>query len=105
MNRWSKGSHGNLQTTQAIAKAIDCSPQTDIKALFLKTPTQFIERGEVKLLRAHSLHPYRPSQLVPEVTLHATKGEMQNVNPTTNALIYNDGLPVKYARATAAQRL
>jgi hypothetical protein len=27
-----KGSHGNPQTTQAISKTIDCSPQTDSKA-------------------------------------------------------------------------
>lgn len=40
---WSKGSHGNPQTTQAIAMTICCSPQTD-KALLLKsTPTLLTE--------------------------------------------------------------
>ena len=29
---WPKGSHGNSQTTQAVAKTVSCSPQTDGKA-------------------------------------------------------------------------
>ena len=39
------------QTPQAIAKAIGCSPQTDGKALLLKTtPVQLTEPGEVNLV-------------------------------------------------------
>jgi hypothetical protein len=39
----------NPQTTQSIAKATGCSPQTDCKALLLKT-TQLTEHGEVELV-------------------------------------------------------
>ena len=39
-----KRSHGNTQTTQAFAKTIGCSPQTDSKSLLRKTtPTQLIQ--------------------------------------------------------------
>jgi hypothetical protein len=45
-----KAFYGNLQTTLAIVKTIDFSPQTDNKALLKKTaPTQVIEDGEVDL--------------------------------------------------------
>ena len=45
-----KGTHADPQTTRAIiTKAIGCSPQTAGKTLLLKTPTQLIEHGEVKL--------------------------------------------------------
>lgn len=37
LTHWSKGSHGNLQTSQATAKAIGYSPQPHGKALLLKT--------------------------------------------------------------------
>ena len=41
--------HGSFQTTQAIAKVIGGSPQTDDKVLLLwVTPTQFIEQREIK---------------------------------------------------------
>lgn len=46
-----KRSHRNPQTTQAIATAIDCSLQTNSKALLLKTKsTQFIEHEELRLV-------------------------------------------------------
>lgn len=41
-----------LQTSQAIAKAMGFSPQTDDKALLLKKPTQLIEHGEDYLVAA-----------------------------------------------------
>lgn len=47
------GTHGNAQRTQAVAKAVDCYPQIDGKIPLLKTtPTQYIEREEVKLVPA-----------------------------------------------------
>lgn len=48
---WPKGTNRHLQITQAFAKAIFCSPQTDGKALLVKTaPKCHIEHGEVKLV-------------------------------------------------------
>lgn len=47
----------NQQITQGTSEAIDLSPQTDGKALILKTaPTQTIEQGEVKLMPTQSFH-------------------------------------------------
>ena len=44
---WLKGSYGNPQTTQAAAKTIGCSPQTDHKASWMKTtPIQLTERNQ-----------------------------------------------------------
>lgn len=44
---WPKGSHG------CFAKTVDCSPQTNSKAVLMKTmPTQFIEGTELVLHRA-----------------------------------------------------
>lgn len=41
----------HTQITQDIAKALGCSPQTDAKALLLKTtPTQLIKHGELELI-------------------------------------------------------
>ena len=34
---WPKGSHGNLQTTRAIATKVGCSPEMDSKAPLLRT--------------------------------------------------------------------
>lgn len=51
LNCWSKGSYRNPQTTQAIAKTVSYSPQTDSKSQLLKgTPTQVTEYGEVRLV-------------------------------------------------------
>lgn len=45
---WSKGSHGDLQTTQSIPMAIGCSIQTYDNVLLPKTPSaQFIDHEEV----------------------------------------------------------
>lgn len=50
MSFWPNGSHGNLQTTQAVAKTMLYSPQTEGKCTLMKTtPTQLIEHGEVEL--------------------------------------------------------
>lgn len=47
---WPKGSHGDLQTTQTVAKTPSCSPQTDREAPLLKTTaTQLIKHGEIQL--------------------------------------------------------
>lgn len=65
------------QTTQAVAKSMDCSPQTDSKAPLPKTsPTQLIEHRQVKLVPTWSLYPYVPASLVQESTLPAIKREM-----------------------------
>lgn len=37
LSYWSKRSHGNHQTTQAVVKTVSCSAQTDSKASLLKT--------------------------------------------------------------------
>lgn len=58
MSCWQKASCGTPQTTQPVAKAIACSPQTAGKTLLLETtPTQLTELGEVELVFAWSL-PY-----------------------------------------------
>lgn len=47
----SKGYHEELETTQAVAKSIDCSPQAASNFHFLNlTPTQFLEHGEDELV-------------------------------------------------------
>ena len=46
-----KGTHGNSQTTQDMAKAIGCSPETDKKAiaeLNIAIPAQLSAHGDVK---------------------------------------------------------
>lgn len=66
------GSHGSPQTSQAIEKAIACSPQTDAKALLLKMlSTQLIEHREVELVPISSLLSCWLVFWVPECTLHA----------------------------------
>lgn len=46
------------QTTQFIAKAIGCSPQTDGRTLLWKTtPAKRTEHGEVGLVPTQSLRP------------------------------------------------
>ena len=47
---WPKEPHRNPQTTQAVAKAIGRSLQTDCKASLMAAPTQLIEHGEVELV-------------------------------------------------------
>ena len=37
LSHWPKNTHGKLQTTTDIAKAIGCSPQSDHNILLLKT--------------------------------------------------------------------
>lgn len=64
---------GTPQMIQAIDKTMGCSPQTDVKALLLKTTaTQLIEQGEAKLTPTYSLHCLAFRVL--EGTPHATKG-------------------------------
>lgn len=66
------------QTTQAVAQTIDCSPETDSKALLLKTaPTPLIENEDVWLVPTENLHPYALVSLVREGTLQATKSGME----------------------------
>ena len=51
LNCWPRGSHENPQTTQAVAKTIVFSSQTDRKAPLLKViPIKLIDREEVKLV-------------------------------------------------------
>ena len=53
-----KGVHGNLQTTQAIVKAVGDLLQTESKVLLLKiTPTQLIKNGAVKVVQSKSILP------------------------------------------------
>ena len=53
---WPKGTHGNPQTTQVIAKAIGCSPQTEYKYLLLNTAHILLNEHEVELVPTKSLH-------------------------------------------------
>jgi hypothetical protein len=49
IQRLAKEPQGSLQITQAFAKSVDCSPQTERKTLLLQiTHTHFIEYVEVK---------------------------------------------------------
>jgi dihydrodipicolinate synthase/N-acetylneuraminate lyase len=44
-------SHGNLETTQTIAKIIGCPPQTECRAPLVKaTPTQLTEHAKVEVV-------------------------------------------------------
>ena len=46
-----KHPHGNALTTQAIAKSVGCSPQTDGEDLLLKaTLLNLMKHGEVKMV-------------------------------------------------------
>lgn len=48
LNCFSKGSHRNPEKTQAVVKAVGCSPQNDSKTFMLKaTSTQLTEHLEV----------------------------------------------------------
>lgn len=61
---WPKESHRSEQTTQVVAKTMDCSSKTDNKTAFLKiTPTKLIELGEVELVTMYNLH-HHPVTLV-----------------------------------------
>lgn len=58
MSFWPKRSYGSLQTTQALAKTIGCSPQTDSETPLLKTTSsQLIEHGEDRPVPTYSFHP------------------------------------------------
>lgn len=73
-----KGSHGNPQITQTIAKTIGCSSKTDRKDQLLKKIfMQVIQNKEVELALICSLHPNVMMSSVREGTLHASKGEVQ----------------------------
>lgn len=81
----------NPQTTQATAKAISCSPQSDGKALELKITPNGTQRGGACTYR-------EPSPLL--TSIHSTRSTLSacqqkrkgNTNRTTNLLIYDDGL-------------
>jgi hypothetical protein len=80
-----------------------CSPQTDSKALLLKsTPTQVTDHGEVELVPTLNLHSYILVSLVQEGILQTTKKRNISSNPATNILIYSDVLFSKYAREMVA---
>lgn len=59
------------QRSQAVAKTIRYSPQTDCKAL----ETQLIKHAEGKLLPIQSTHPYWLLFFISEVSLHGLKRE------------------------------
>jgi hypothetical protein len=73
---WQKTPHWSLQTIQAIVKTIGCSPQSDKTVLMKIMPTQLTEQGAIKMVPTESLHPYVPTSLVQEGTLHAIKREI-----------------------------
>lgn len=75
-------------------------PHTDSKVLYQKaTPTQLIEREDVKLVPTESLHLCALMFLAQEGTQPATKGETQTPHSATNPLIYNAVLPSRYPSA------
>ena len=58
LNCWSKGLHGNPQTSQTIAKAIKYPSKPGGKARLLKTPVTYgIPRGKIQQLLNYKLHP------------------------------------------------
>lgn len=96
---------GNLQITEVITKAFGCSPQTDTKALFLKTtPTQLTELREVELVSTKSLYPYWLMLVVLEgcCMMPKEKGKQQ---PATKPSTSNGDLPTGYTRERVAQSL
>lgn len=51
LSHWASGSQGNSQTTQAVAKTEDCSPQTENGVPLSRTVlTQLIEHQKVELM-------------------------------------------------------
>lgn len=68
--------HGNLQTTQAVAKTMVSFPQTDIKAALLKTtPTQLFEHREVELTTKR-IRPYVLVSLIQKGTSQTDEEEV-----------------------------
>lgn len=100
-----KGSHGNslsLPITQALAKYMGCSPQTDSQLPLLRTiSTQHINM-EKSSWCIQSLHPYVLETQVQESTLHATKRET-DTQPTAGH--FKGTLPAGSAREMVAQGL
>ena len=61
LSSWLRGSHGSLQTTEAIAKKIGCFSQTDIKDSLLKmTLTELIDLGKDEMVLIWNLHHRSP---------------------------------------------
>lgn len=89
LSHWASGSQGNSQTTQAVAKTEDCSPQTDNGVPLSRTVlTQLIEHQQVELMLSCNPHPYVLVPWVWESTLKSTERErrtptqLQNLLPT-----------------------
>lgn len=80
---------------------IDCSPQTNGKALLLKSlPAYFIEQGGIEVVLTYRIFIS---------TLHGTEKysayywrKKANTNQAANPFIYNDDLPSRYASAIVA---
>jgi hypothetical protein len=101
LNCWPKGSRWNPQTTQAIAKAIGGFPQADSITVLLKaTPMQLIKHGACLELSSLWTDDHGTGK-------HSACYQRRNVNvnPATNPLIYNGGLPESYAGTIMAQNL
>ena len=57
LNCWPRGSSGNLQTTQDVAKAKDCSWKTDSGASLAKTaPYNSLDMETLKVVPTRILH-------------------------------------------------
>ena len=77
LSYWLRGSHGNHQTSRAIAKTKGCFPPSDSRAPLLRTtPTQLIEHGKVKLVYIWNPHLYALVSLAWKSALQATEREI-----------------------------
>lgn len=50
LSHWTKGPHGNSQTSQAVVKDTGCSPQTEDKALWMTMLLCLIGHRETELV-------------------------------------------------------
>lgn len=73
--------------TQALAKTLSYSSQTERKTPLLKTtPPKFTEHGERELVPTQNLHFNVLVSLVQEGSLQTTKKRNINTSPATNPL-------------------
>lgn len=94
MNCWPRWSHRNSQKTQAVAKAIGFTLQTDHKALLpMTTPIQLMKNEDTVLLPTQSLHPCLLTNVHGSSRYSACYQRTKvNANPDTNPLIYTGDL-------------
>lgn len=94
---------GTLKQLRLLPRLYFALKKSDCKGLLLKIAlTQFIEHREFELVPTKSSHHYGLLSLVPEDTHTLPKVKHK---PSTNPLIYNGTLSVRYMGAMLAQSL